>query len=63
MRGVRGWFKKPYVDRDPAAAHAAVQAGLAQHRDEVANLEGGTAAWSRAGLPVVAKGGRPGRVA
>lgn len=29
----------------------------------VANLSGGMHAWARAGLPVVANGGRPGRIA
>lgn len=29
---------------------------------EVSNLAGGMEAWQRAGLPVVAKGGRPGRI-
>jgi hypothetical protein len=28
----------------------------------VVNLSGGMQAWARAGLPVVASGGRPGRV-
>jgi len=26
------------------------------------NLEGGTSAWTRAGLPIIDKSGRPGRV-
>lgn len=42
---------------------ARAAAWLARQRDDVANLKGGMAAWSRAGLPVIAKGGRPGRVA
>jgi rhodanese-related sulfurtransferase len=36
---------------------------LSAQRGDVANVKGGMAAWVRAGLPVVAKGGRPGRVA
>jgi rhodanese-related sulfurtransferase len=118
--GVRDWFRKPYTDLDPDAAHQAVQSGRAvlidvrepfewqngrapkarhiplsqlpnrakeipadrlvifacrsgnrssraaswhaKQREDVANLKGGMAAWSRAGLPVIAKGGRPGRV-
>lgn len=42
---------------------ARAAAWLSHQRADVANLKGGMAAWSRAGLPVVAKGGRPGRVA
>jgi rhodanese-related sulfurtransferase len=36
---------------------------LARDGREVSNLSGGMHAWARAGLPVVAKGGGPGRVA
>ena len=36
---------------------------LARDGREVSNLTGGMRAWARAGLPVVAAGGRPGRVA
>jgi rhodanese-related sulfurtransferase len=36
---------------------------LARQGREVASLSGGMHAWARAGLPVVAAGGRPGRVA
>ena len=36
---------------------------LAGRRPDVANVSGGMAAWAAAGLPVVAKGGGPGRVA
>jgi rhodanese-related sulfurtransferase len=36
---------------------------LAQQGREVSNLAGGMHAWARAGLPVVARGGGPGRVA
>ena len=36
---------------------------LSAQRGDVANVKGGMSAWARAGLPVVAKGGRPGRVA
>jgi len=36
---------------------------LAAQRGDVANVKGGMSAWTRAGLPVVAKGGGPGRVA
>jgi rhodanese-related sulfurtransferase len=35
---------------------------LARDGREVLNLAGGMHAWARAGLPVVAAGGRPGRV-
>ena len=36
---------------------------LAREGREVVNLSGGMNAWARAGLPVVAGGGGPGRVA
>ena len=36
---------------------------LACEGREVVNLSGGMRAWARAGLPVVADGGGPGRVA
>ena len=36
---------------------------LARDGHQVSNLSGGMTAWARAGLPVVANGGRPGRVA
>lgn len=36
---------------------------LSARRGDVANVKGGMAAWARAGLPVVAKGGGPGRIA
>ena len=36
---------------------------LSEQRGDVANVKGGMSAWARAGLPLVAKGGRPGRVA
>ncbi|HZD66727.1 MAG TPA: rhodanese-like domain-containing protein [Acidimicrobiales bacterium] len=36
---------------------------LGRHGREVSNLAGGMHAWARAGLPVVAGGGGPGRVA
>ena len=36
--------------------------GLRQSGFEAENLDGGVTAWSRAGLPLVAKGGGPGRV-
>jgi len=36
---------------------------LSAQRGDVANVKGGMSAWARAGLPVVAKGGGPGRVA
>lgn len=36
---------------------------LAAQRGDVANVKGGMSAWARAGLPVVAKGGGPGRIA
>ena len=35
---------------------------LARDGRDVVNLAGGMHAWARAGLPVVASGGRPGRV-
>lgn len=43
------------------SARAAVL--LAREGREVSSLAGGMHAWARAGLPVVAKGGRPGHVA
>ena len=36
---------------------------LARDGRQVSNLAGGMHAWARADLPVVAKGGRPGRIA
>jgi len=42
---------------------AGAAALLARQGREVVNLTGGMHAWARAGLPVVAAGGRPGRVA
>ena len=36
---------------------------LARDGHDVVNLAGGMHAWARAGLPVVASGGRPGRIA
>ncbi|GAB2746168.1 rhodanese-like domain-containing protein [Nocardioides pakistanensis] len=36
---------------------------LSAQRGDVANVKGGMGAWARQGLPVVAKGGGPGRVA
>lgn len=36
---------------------------LMRQRDDVANVAGGMQAWAQAGLPVVAEGGGPGRVA
>ncbi|MGO9083413.1 MAG: rhodanese-like domain-containing protein [Streptosporangiaceae bacterium] len=41
---------------------AGAAAMLARNGREVVNLRGGMHAWARAGLPVVASGGRPGRV-
>jgi rhodanese-related sulfurtransferase len=43
------------------SARAAAMLGKAGR--EVSNLAGGMHAWSRTGLPIVAKGGGPGRVA
>jgi rhodanese-related sulfurtransferase len=45
------------------ARSARAAAFLAREGHEVLNLAGGMHAWARAGLPVVASGGRPGRVA
>jgi rhodanese-related sulfurtransferase len=42
---------------------ARAAAMLARDGHEVSNLSGGMHAWARAGLPVVARGGGPGRVA
>ncbi len=42
---------------------ARAAAMLAKDGREVSNLSGGMHAWARAGLPVVARGGGPGRVA
>ncbi len=44
------------------ARSARAAAYLAREGHEVMNLAGGMRAWARAGLPVVASGGRPGRV-
>lgn len=47
------------------SGHRSAQAAalLARDGQDVLNLAGGMRAWARAGLPVVASGGRPGRVA
>ena len=45
------------------ARSARAAAMLARDGREVSNLAGGMHAWARAGLPVVARGGGPGRVA
>jgi rhodanese-related sulfurtransferase len=45
------------------ARSARAAALLARQGREVSNLSGGMRAWARAGLPVVARGGGPGRVA
>lgn len=44
------------------ARSARAAALLARQGRDVRNLTGGMHAWARAGLPVVAQGGRPGRV-
>jgi len=44
------------------ARSARAAAILARHGHQVSNLGGGMHAWARADLPVVAKGGRPGRI-
>jgi rhodanese-related sulfurtransferase len=47
------------------SGHRSAQAAAMLARDgrDVVNLAGGMHAWARAGLPVVASGGTPGRVA
>jgi rhodanese-related sulfurtransferase len=45
------------------ARSARAAALLARDGRKVSNLAGGMHAWARAGLPVVARGGRPGHVA
>lgn len=45
------------------ARSARAAALLARDGREVCNLSGGMHAWARAGLPIVARGGGPGRVA
>ena len=47
------------------SGHRSARAAALLARDgrEVINLSGGMRAWARAGLPVVAAGGHPGRVA
>ncbi len=49
------------VCRSGSRSGAAVR-GLRQLGYEAENLDGGVAAWSRAGLPLVDDAGRPGRV-
>ena len=49
--------------RASGARSARAAALLARDGREVSNLSGGMHAWARAGLPVVARGGGPGRVA
>ena len=44
------------------ARSARAAALLAANGRQVSNLAGGMRAWARADLPVVAKGGRPGRI-
>ena len=44
------------------SGHRSAAAILARQGRDVINLSGGMRAWARAGLPVVAAGGRPGRV-
>jgi 3-mercaptopyruvate sulfurtransferase SseA len=56
---LKGLFARPYAT--VSAAEAAAM--LARDGREVSNLTGGMHAWARAGLPVVAKGGGPGRIA
>ncbi len=68
-------FDKPYRTVSPPQARTAVAAGAilldVREADEWAatdqgldtsNLKGGMSAWAAAGLPVVARGGRPGRI-
>ena len=45
------------------ARSARAAALLCGNGRQVSNLAGGMHAWARAGLPVVAKGGRPGQIA
>ena len=45
------------------ARSARAAALLARQGRQVSNLAGGMHAWARADLPVVARGGRPGRIA
>ena len=49
------------VCRSGGRSGAAVR-GLRQLGYDAENLDGGVTAWSRAGLPLVAEGGGPGRV-
>lgn len=44
------------------ARSARAAALLAREGHDVVNLSGGMRAWARAGLPVIASGGRPGQV-
>ena len=63
-----GLFKKSYAEVDPVQARAAMEAGavLVDVCEPVEWRSGqraqGMSAWQRMGLPVVGKGGRPGRV-
>jgi rhodanese-related sulfurtransferase len=49
------------VCRSGARSGVAVR-GLRQLGYDAENLDGGVTAWTKAGLPLVAEGGRPGRV-
>jgi len=49
------------VCRSGGRSEAAVR-GLRRLGYTAENLEGGTSAWTRAGLPIIDKSGRPGRV-
>lgn len=54
---------RPIVTVCRSGGRSARAAGLlASSGREVANLRGGMSAWAASGLPVVAKGGAPGRV-
>ena len=56
--------RRPIVTVCRSGARSARAAALlARQGRQVSNLAGGMHAWSRTGLPIVAKGGGPGRVA